>query len=158
VKFKLPDEIQKLIAARNALRARFQDVDLHFTLDGNLVGDLGEAIAAELFGIRLTGRSNEGIDGHAPDNRTVQVKASGTNGPAAFRAVDTRADHLLFFHFDYDNCSGEVIYNGPEHPVRALLPEHWHGQKRISVPTFKRLNKEVLDSERLQLIEEKGKP
>ena len=54
MRFELPLSIQKLIAARNELKAHYSNVDLSFTLDGNLVGDLGEAIAAELFGLRLT--------------------------------------------------------------------------------------------------------
>lgn len=113
MKFDLPPSIRKLVAARNELRAHFSDVDLHFTFDGNLVGDLGEAVAAELFALKLTGRSNEGIDGFASDGRSVQVKASGTARGAQFRLVETKAAHLLFFHFNYDECFGEVIYNGP---------------------------------------------
>ncbi len=80
MRFELPTQVRPLFEARNALKQRYASVDLHFTLDGNLVGDLGEAVAAELFGLRLTGRSNEGVDGFAPDGRSVQVKASGTKG------------------------------------------------------------------------------
>jgi hypothetical protein len=151
VKFELPPSVQRLIAARNELKAHYRDVDLHFTLDGNLVGDLGEAVAAELFGLTLTGRSNEGIDGYAPDGRSVQVKASGTKRGAAFRPVETRADHLLFFHFDYDGCFGEIIYNGPEEPVRQMLPPTWVGQRCVSAAAFRRLDKSVADGERLQI-------
>jgi hypothetical protein len=152
VRFELPTSIQKLIAARNELKAHFADVDLHFTLDGNLVGDLGEAVAAELFGLKLTGRSNEGVDGYAPDGRSVQVKASGTKRGAAFRPVETKADHLLFFHFDYDGCYGEVIYNGPEEPVRDILPPSWVGQRCVSAAAFRRLNKLVENDQRLELL------
>jgi hypothetical protein len=124
------------------------------------VGDLGEAVAAELFNLQLTGRSNEGIDGYAPDGRSVQVKASGTKRGAAFRPVETRADHLLFFHFDYDECSGEVVYNGPEEPVVKTLPSIWVGQRCVSVSTLRRLDKLVEGSERLlmltELAEEQG--
>jgi len=66
-----------------------------------LVGDIGEAVAAELFGVKLSARDGTGIDGHAPDGRSVQVKASGSNRGPAFRVVDTRADHLLFLSFDF---------------------------------------------------------
>ncbi len=154
MKFDLPPSIQKLITARNELKAHYSSVDLHFTLDGNLVGDLGEAIAAELFGLKLTGRSNEGVDGYAPDGRSVQVKASGTKRGAAFRPVEVKADHLLFFHFDYDGCYGEVIYNGQEEPVREILPETWLGQRSVSASAFRRLDKIVLEADRLQIISE----
>ncbi|MFZ5726108.1 MAG: DUF6998 domain-containing protein [Pseudomonadota bacterium] len=151
MRFELPPSVRKLVAARNELKDHFSDVDLHFTFDGNLVGDLGEAVAAELYGLKLTGRSNEGVDGYAADGRSVQVKASGTARGAAFRLVETKADHLLFFHFNYDECFGEVIYNGPEEPVRKSLPETWAGQRSVSAATFRRLDALVSDADRLPM-------
>ncbi|MFC5755875.1 DUF6998 domain-containing protein [Rhizobium sp. GCM10022189] len=45
------------------------------TLDGNLIGDISEAVAVELFGLALSTRNGTGIDGgHAPNCRTVQVR------------------------------------------------------------------------------------
>lgn len=152
-KFGLPSYVGDLVAARNRLKDHFSDCDLHFTFDGNLVGDLGEAVAAELYGLRLTGRSNEGIDGYAPDGRSVQVKASGTRRGPAFRPVDIRADHLLVFHFDYDNCAGEVIYNGPEEPVVALLPERWSGQRCVSLTRLIALGHSLKEADRLQILD-----
>ncbi len=156
MKFDLPPSVRKLVAARNELKAHFSDVDLHFTFDGNLVGDLGEAVAAELFALKLTGRGYEGIDGFAADGRSVQVKASGTARGAQFRLVETKAEHLLFFHFNYDECFGEVIYNGPEKPVRATLPESWTGQRSVSAATFRRLNAKVSEADRLPMQAQKG--
>lgn len=46
--FQLPAEIQPLLATRDYLRQRYTSSELRFTLDGNLVGDIGEAVAAEL--------------------------------------------------------------------------------------------------------------
>jgi hypothetical protein len=152
LKFRLPDQILHLVEARNLLKAHYSAVDLRFTFDGNLVGDLGEAVAADLFGLKLTGRSNEGIDGFGPDGRSVQVKASGTKRGAPFRHVETHADHLLFFHFDYDNCEGEVVYNGPEQPIRNVLPQVWVGQRSVSASAFRRLNKLVRESDRLPIL------
>ncbi|MFD1765795.1 DUF6998 domain-containing protein [Sphingorhabdus buctiana] len=151
MRFELPPSVRKLVAARNELKAHFSEIDLHFTFDGNLVGDLGEAVASELFALKLTGRSNEGIDGYAPDGRSVQVKASGTARGAAFRLVETKADHLLFFHFNYDECFGEVIYNGPEEPIRKSLPVFRTGQRSVSATTFRRLNENVNAADRLPM-------
>lgn len=155
MKFELPPSILPLIKARNDLKAHYSEFDLRFTLDGNLVGDLGEAVAAELFGLKLTGRSNEGVDGFAPDGRSVQVKASGTQRGAPFRLVETSADHLLFFHFHYELCVGEVIYNGPEGPIKRTLPARWVGQRSVSATTFRRLDKQVSDEDRLPLLSKK---
>ena len=153
MKFELPPAIKRLIEARNELKAHVRNDDLRFTLDGNLVGDLGEAVAADLFRLTLTGRSNEGIDGFAPDGRSVQVKASGTSRGAAFKFVETRADHLLFFHFNYDECLGEIGYNGPEELIRNTMPESWVGQRCVSAGTIRRLNDQVSDQNRLPMLQ-----
>lgn len=94
--FDLPPVIEPLVASRSALRRHYGHPDLKFTFDGNLVGDIGEAIAIELFGLTLTERCREGFDGLV-GTRTVQVKATGTARGPAFRKVETEADHLLFF-------------------------------------------------------------
>jgi hypothetical protein len=65
--------------------------------------------------------------------------------------VETKANHLLFFHFNYDECCGEVIYNGPEEPVRKTLPETWAGQRSVSAATFRRLNAVVSEADRLPM-------
>ena len=153
-RFKLPTHVSELVTARNKLKDHFSDYDLRFTFDGNLVGDLGEAVAADLFGLTLTGRSNEGIDGYARDGRSVQVKASGTRRGPAFRPVETKADHLIVLHLDYDACEGEVIYNGPEEPVvTQLLPDSWRDQRTANLRGLVKLNASVPDTERLPMIE-----
>ena len=152
-RFKLPSYVEDLVQARNGLKSHFSDCGLRFTFDGNLVGDLGEAVAAELFGLELTGRSNKGIDGFAPNNRSVQVKASGTRRGPAFRRVETRADHLLVFQFDYDACAGEIVYNGPEEPVISLLPEGWTGQRCVSLTKLVALNASLSDKDRLPILD-----
>ena len=150
----MPAYVRELVAARNKLKDHFSDYDLRFTFDGNLVGDLGEAVAADLFGLTLTGRSNEGIDGYAPDGRSVQVKASGTRRGPAFRPVETKADHLIVLYLDYDACEGEVIYNGPEQPVvTQLLPDSWRDQRTANLRGLMKLNDSVADHERLPMIE-----
>lgn len=131
--FQLPPAINDLVAARNRLREHYKSAGLQFTLDGNLVGDVGESIAAELFGIRLVDtRSHAGIDGIAAVGRTVQVKATGVRGGPAFRQTETRADHLIFLSLDFDACVGVVVFNGPEDLVTSHLPETWAGQKTVS--------------------------
>ena len=152
MRFRLPEQILRLVDARNELKAHYSAVDLRFTFDGNLVGDLGEAVAADLFGLTLTGRGNEGIDGFAPDGRTVQVKASGTSRGGQFRIVKSCAEHLLFLHFDYENCSGEVVYNGPEEPVRRNLDPKKAGQQNVSSSRLRQLDKLLSDHDRLPLI------
>lgn len=158
--FALPPAIASLIAARNALRSHYQEilvasgstVELSFTLDGNLVGDIGEALSVELFGIRLVdAKSVVGIDGYTPDGRTVQVKATGRGRGPAFRFTETRADHLLFFDLDFEGACGRVIFNGPERYATSLLPAVFSGQRSLTAGQIRAADGRVLAGERLAL-------
>ncbi|MFA4892471.1 hypothetical protein [Brevundimonas sp.] len=149
--FDLPPLLEPLVEARNRLRNHYQAAGLTFTFDGKLVGDLGEAIAAEVFGLKL--KSGPGIDGHAPDGRSVQVKTSTTGRGPAYRRVDTTAQHLLFFQLDLEARKAAVVFNGPEHIALACLPDTWDGRQRmISLPRLKAANALVRDDERLRPV------
>lgn len=160
--FALPPAIAVLLKARNSVREHYSQVlrsqgsqvELKFTLDGNLVGDIGEAIAAEFFGVKLVeAKSTPGIDGHAPDGRTVQVKATGTKRGAAFRKTETRAQHLLFFCLDFENATGSVAYNGPECHVTRYLPRDQKDQRMVSRPQISAADASVSSGERLARID-----
>jgi hypothetical protein len=140
------------VLARNRLRDHYASAALNFTLDGNLIGDIGEAVAAELFGLELSARNGTGIDGHAPDGRTVQVKATGTKRGPAFRMVDTRAQHLLFLEFDLDNLEGEVVFNGPEEIALQFLPSSWVDQRSLTNRQIRRADALVEEDQRLLRI------
>ncbi len=60
--FVLPPVIRELIVARNKVRDHYASSGLSFTLDGNLVGDLGEALAADLFGLKLIVDMGTGVN------------------------------------------------------------------------------------------------
>ena len=148
---RLPAVIAKLVAACQEVRKHYGVVHgdrLLFTLDGNLVGDIGEALAVEYFGITLNERCGEGIDGTAPDGRSVQVKTTGSGRGPAFRDTE-HADYLLFFSVDFAACTASVVYNGPEAPVRAKLPASWAGQKSVSMSQMRALDALVPDADRL---------
>lgn len=152
-RFRLPAAIADLVAARNSLREHYRSVDLKFTLDGNLVGDLGEALAVELFNVKLEPRrSTAGIDGHALDGRSVQVKATGTGRGPAFRRTETKADHLLFFDLDFERAFGTVVFNGPDRLATRYLPIEFNNQRMISASLIRRANEEVGERDRLPIV------
>lgn len=148
-KFSLPPVVAELVTARNRLRTHYGPVGLRFTLDGKLVGDIGEAVAVELFGIRLEPTNGAGIDGHAPDGRSVQVKATGTGRGPVFRCVDTRADHLLFFDIDFETLNGTVVFNGPEYIALAPMPDMWPGQRSVTRAQIRAADAVVAEGDRL---------
>ncbi|WP_207497481.1 DUF6998 domain-containing protein [Limimaricola pyoseonensis] len=141
-----------LVAARNRLREYFSSSGLDFTLDGNLVGDIGEALAVLLFEIELVEkRGHAGVDGYARDGRSVQVKATGTKRGPAFRDIETKADHLIFFDLNFDECQGEVVFNGPEHYATSYLPQRFSGQRMLTAEKIRIADSMVPDGTRLAI-------
>ncbi|MEF2549942.1 hypothetical protein VQ042_00995 [Aurantimonas sp. A2-1-M11] len=153
ITFPLPPAIEDLVRARNRLREHFGSSGLRFTLDGNLLGDLGEAIAAEMFGMQIGGRGMTGIDGVAPDGRTIQVKVTASNRGPAFRMVDKRADHLLFFDLDVETAKGSIVFNGPEHVAARRLPRSWVGQRSLTRIQIRAADRDVRDEDRLPILD-----
>jgi hypothetical protein len=152
--FRLPPVIKELVDARDKVKEHYNYPGVEFTLDGKLVGDIGEVVAAKIFGITLTPGGGTGVDGHTRDGKTVQVKATGKKGGAAFRQVDKRACYLIFIDFDFDNEMGTVMYNGPEHIVLRGMPEDWGGKQRtVARGRIKRCNDEVSQEDRLPIID-----
>lgn len=116
---------------------------LHFTPDGHLVGSLGEALAAEMFGLRLVTASNEGFDAVAPDGTTVQIKATQIGG-VALQAIGLKADVLLVVVIDKNDGTFRIAYNGPYLPVfEAAGKAAKNGQRRISLSRLQAIQAQV---------------
>ena len=122
-----------------------------FTLDGRLVGDIGEILAAEKYLIEL----NEGLTKHHDaicidgTNRKVQIKA--TMKESLTFPCDHVPDNLLGIKIHKDG-SIEEIYNGPGDKVKELIIK-WKISKTnlhlIPIKKLKILNKEIIDTQRI---------
>jgi hypothetical protein len=147
---KLPAAVTAFCQAHSALQAHFSATGLAFTLDGKLVGDIGEALAAEAFDLVLCERRTKGVDAHTRDGRSVQIKATGgaKTGPA-FTPGEGVAEQLLFLRLDFKSGLAEVAYNGPEAPIRALLPAVWTGTKVIPLAKMRAEDAKVSADRRL---------
>lgn len=146
---KLKPILHRLYAARNDLRKLFPD--LKFTLDGNLVGDIGEAIAIQDFGFTPLPPGTEGHDFKAPDGRLVQVKT--TQAIQAGRAVGLGLtkqtfEHLLVIQLteagDY-----RILYDGPGGPVDAARAHK--SSAYLTVGQLQKLNETISESDRLAI-------
>src|SRR5579863_559528 len=79
-----------------------------FTIDGRLVGDIGEVIAALEYDVTLHDTSQPGHDGTTSDGRSVQIKATFKE-MLTFR---TTPDYYLGFKL-FQNGRYEEVFNGP---------------------------------------------
>ena len=111
-------EIQQLLSITQSLKEQYKG-KLDFSLDGRLVGDIGEALASEAFDIELYGKNNPDYDGyHRPSKKEVQIKSSmAYNFSYPF---NKDLQHYIAIHIEPDSTL-EVLYNGPGKPINDFL-------------------------------------
>jgi len=120
-----------------------------FTIDGRLVGDVGEVIATLDYNINLYEVQQAGHDGETSDGRKVQVKATFKDS-LTFRTIP---DYYLGFKL-YKDGRYEEIFNGPG----RIIYERYQDRKGIGktllsfpINELKRLSGLVPYSERIKL-------
>ena len=146
-------EIKQLLEITQKLRTQYQR---SFSLDGRLVGDIGEILAAEKYGLELYSENTAIYDGfEKTTGRKVQIKASFKNYSYFPFGADKIPDYFLSINI-LENGELEELYNGPGH----YIVEHYI-QKRnlkhyketfytLSKGILKSLNKEVPEEEKIK--------
>ncbi len=145
---------QELIEA--ALKDIFSGIELlrkaqpkkEFTIDGRLVGDIGETIVERDYDLRLYSGMEKDYDGETPCGRKVQIKATFKDS-LTFKKV---SDYYIGIKISQDGSYTE-IFNGPG---SYIANEYSHrkgfGEKLLSFPNkrLKELSSEVPLGERIQ--------
>src|SRR2546422_5218300 len=94
-KFELLAElIQELYEVTDTLNAEFASEGRRFTLDGHLLGSIGEVLASLVFDLRLERPSKEGHDARTKDGKRVQIKLTAVDSGIA---LYSRPDFLIAF-------------------------------------------------------------
>ena len=139
----LPDEVAQLYQIVKRLEEQYPGRP--FTLDGHLVGSLGEVIAERAFGLSLYPPSHPIHDGRTSDGKEVQIKFTGRKKVG----LREEPDYLLVMRI-IDPAHAEVVYNGPGHePWEASGKMQKNGQRPVSVSKLKQLNEAIQDNERI---------
>lgn len=118
-----------------------------FTLDGHLVGSIGEVMAAYYYGIELYRASTERHDGIV-NGREIQVKI--TQGDRII--MSDEPDYLIVLYLRHD---GEIfeIYNGKGNwPWRFASNPTKRNVKHITTSKLMKLDADVLDEDRIKPI------
>ena len=102
----LSDKIKELYIITNELENSYPG--RKFTIDGHLVGSIGEVIVAEHYGLDLLPNSTKTHDARTKDGKMVQIKATQVKGIAIY----SEPDYLIVIRLLSDG-SWEEIYNGP---------------------------------------------
>ena len=120
-----------------------------FTPDGHLVGSIGEALAAYMFGLRLLPASAPGHDAVTLDGITnVQIKL--TQGQSI--ALRSEPEQLVVLRLASD-LSVEVVYNGIGASVWSKAGKvQSNGARPISISKLREIDSAVRDTERLPVL------
>lgn len=120
-----------------------------FTLDGHLLGSIGEVMAAYHYGIELFPPSAETHDGRTPDGRNVQVKITQGKG-FVFRK---EPDYLIALHLDKHTGEVTEVYNGSGNGLFSGVEKDNHGN-RVSLNQLLGLDSAVTEYERIPAMHE----
>ena len=124
-----------------------------FTLDGRLVGDIGEILAAENYLIELNTGLTKHHDAVCMDgtNRNVQIKS--TMKESLTFPCDHVPDFLLGIKIHFDGTIEEV-FNGPGIMAKEII-KNWKISKTnlhlIPIKKLKSVNKEIPDKMRIPM-------
>ena len=120
-----------------------------FTLDGRLVGDLGEILVEGEYGVEIFESLKKHYDAVTQDGRQIQIKTTMQNNLTF--PVDHVPDYYLGIQIHPDGTFTEV-FNGPG-PIAAKAVENRKPTKTnlhsIGVNALKRLNEKVQESDRI---------
>ncbi len=121
-----------------------------FTLDGHLVGSLGEVIAAHDYDLTLLDASAKTHDARK-ENKQIQIKA--TQGKSV--GLYGEPDHLLVLRLRKDGTA-EEIYNGPGKPAWDKAGKlQKNGQRSISLSRLRVLKETVPENQKVKRAQDR---
>lgn len=144
------DEVRNLLDTLYSASGRLEEVfpGRKFTLDGHLVGSIGEVVAAYMFDLDLNPASTQGHDAIARDGRRVEIKL--TQGKKV--SIRHEPDHMIALQRPKGGPV-RVAYNGPGNLVWAAAGRKAsNGQRPISIFRLGQLDMEIAESQRLSLV------
>lgn len=144
---RVKEQVQKMIQIVKELEADFPG--RHFTLDGHLVGSIGEVMAAYYYGIDLYVASAEIHDGEI-DGKKVQIKISQQDNIV----INHEPDYLIVL---YLRKNGDIfeVYNGPgKEPWNSAGKVDSHNNRHMRVNKLMELDDFVSEEDRILQIHE----
>jgi hypothetical protein len=121
-----------------------------FTLDGHLVGSIGEVLAAYAYGLELLPPSTETHDAQAEDGRLIQIKATQRTSVG----LRSAPEYLLVLKI-LPGGDWQEIYNGPGRIAWQNAGKmQKNGQRSITVGKLAQLMDTVTGTERIPRMDQ----
>lgn len=142
----LSDKIKQLYKITNELEQAYPG--RKFTVDGHLVGSIGEVIVAEHYGLSLLPNSTKTHDAVSKEGKQVQIKATQVKSIA----ISSEPDYLIVIRLLSDG-SWEEIYNGPGKAAWDNAGKmQKNGQRPISLSKLRNLMGSVNINDKIERI------
>lgn len=141
------EAIKRLYAARNELHKAFPE--LPFTLDGKLVGDIGEAIAIADLGLIKLKEGTKLHDFKTKSGGLVQVKTTQQHLPGRGVGLGLKKEsfeHLLVIQLSEEGTY-TILFDGPGRYVDEARAHR--RTPSLTVSQLRRLNGQVKGDERI---------
>lgn len=143
---QIPSLIQELYSIVSKLELSYEG--RKFTLDGHLVGSIGEVLVSYYYDLELLPASTEKHDARTKDHKLIQIKA--TQGSSV--GLRSEPEYLIVIKILKDG-SIEEVYNGPGiNPWTRAGKMQKNGQRSISIAALKKLMDDVPQNMRIPRI------
>lgn len=118
-----------------------------FTIDGRLVGDIGEVLVQKDYDIELYEKLVEAYDGITADGKKVQIKSTFKNS-LTFSKIP---DYYLGIKINVDGSYTEIYNGSNKNIVEYFGHRKGFGEKLLSFPNsiLSELSKKVPESEKI---------
>lgn len=123
-----------IFSAQNALRTLAPE--FRWAGLGNLLGDYGEFLAIDHYGLSKAGAGASGYDAITPDGRSVQIK---TNHASQTIGIRGEADLLLVLKVAADGTWEELYYGDFQEALSLASWSSRDSKHSISVKALKRM-------------------
>ena len=137
-----PELVKELFRSVRQLHDLF---DRRFTLDGHVVGSIGEVVAAQMYNLRLLPTGAKTHDAKTSDGRLVQIKLTGGNRGVI---LNSEPQYLIVLQL-CEPATFIEVYNGPGEVAWNAKPRPNGDPRPITLGTLKTLQRELPDEAKL---------
>lgn len=121
----------------------------HFTLDGHLVGSIGEIMAAYYYGIELYEASAPTHDGKTSDGMEVQIKITQQDRVV----INEEPEYLIVLYLNRATGQISEVYNGTgTEPWNNAYIYKKHNTRYMMVSKLIEMDKIVLQEDRIPMV------
>jgi len=143
----IPEAVNQMLQIVKQLQSKYPKK--RFTLDGRLVGDIGEVLVEDTYDVKLHEGLQKHHDGITPDGKQVQIKATMQNW-LTFPG-DHTPDYYLGIKIKPDGTFTE-IFNGPGQVAHEAVKNRKPTKTNlhtVSISILERLNEKVYKKDRI---------